>query len=189
MWFGIWHSPICRYIYVCVCDFGRHCSFWTKKFQWIITKLKPPVYPNIKSQRRIYSIKNVLSLHWRTSMAGESNSNLAINSKFSSNSYTTHFWLRRIMERTEEITIFENERCRKIYAMQHRTQLFFQKDNICAGKTNLENIKIVRTISGRWKCFVLSKSNFLFLCTIFVQIENQWSIVNLCRWRNREWWT
>lgn len=47
------------------------------------------------------------------------------------------------MERTEAITIFDNERCRKIYAMQHRPQIFFQKDNICAGKTNLENIKIV----------------------------------------------
>lgn len=52
----------------------------------------------------------------------------------------------RIMERTEAITILENDRCRKIYAMQHRPQIFFQKDNVCAGKTNLENIKIVSTI-------------------------------------------
>lgn len=57
------------------------------------------------------------------------------------------------MERTEAITILENERCRKIYAMQHRPQIFFQKDNICAAKSNLENIKIVSDLPSGAQTF------------------------------------
>lgn len=94
------------------------------------------------------------------------------------------------MERTEAITIFENERCRKIYAMQHRPQIFFQKDNICAGKTNLENIKIVSVASCGDSGGRENLTQIGLICFSFVfQIENQWSVADLHRWGNRKWWT
>lgn len=81
--------------------------------------------------------------------------------------------LNRIMERTEAITIFENDRCRKIYAMQHRPQIFFQKDNVCAGKINLENIKIVSMNLVSGNVMVLNRFTYI--------TENQRSPINLCR--------
>lgn len=50
----------------------------------------------------------------------------------------------RIMEKTESVNIFDAEKCRETYTHQHRQQMFFPKANICAGRTNFENIKIVR---------------------------------------------
>lgn len=47
------------------------------------------------------------------------------------------------MEKTEPINVFDAAKCREIYMHQHRSQMFLSKENICAGKKNLENIKIV----------------------------------------------
>lgn len=87
------------------------------------------------------------------------------------------------MERTEAITIFENERCRKIHAMQHRPQIFFQKDNICAGKPNLENIKIVSADvvwpANRRTDYDLVQFDYIF------RTENKRSFTDLHRRGNR----
>ncbi|XP_031636089.1 phenoloxidase-activating factor 2-like [Contarinia nasturtii] len=48
----------------------------------------------------------------------------------------------RLIERTENIHIFEVDQCRDIFNHQNRLQIFFPKQNICAGHTNGQGIKI-----------------------------------------------
>lgn len=54
-----------------------------------------------------------------------------------------HFFFFRLIERTETIKIFEVDRCRDIFNHQNRLQIFFPKQNICAGHSNGQSIKIV----------------------------------------------
>lgn len=53
------------------------------------------------------------------------------------------FYFNRLIERTETIKIFEVDRCRDIFNHQNRLQIFFPKQNICAGHSNGQSIKIV----------------------------------------------
>ncbi|XP_055313726.1 phenoloxidase-activating factor 2-like [Sitodiplosis mosellana] len=48
----------------------------------------------------------------------------------------------RLIERTENIQIFEVDQCRDIFNHQNRLQIFFPKQNICAGHSNGQGIKI-----------------------------------------------
>lgn len=48
----------------------------------------------------------------------------------------------RLIERTEYIKIFEVDKCRDIFNHQNRLQIFFPKQNICAGHSSGQAIKI-----------------------------------------------
>lgn len=49
----------------------------------------------------------------------------------------------RLIDRTENIKIFEVDKCRDIFSHQNRLQIFFPKQNICAGHSYGQPIKIV----------------------------------------------
>lgn len=62
---------------------------------------------------------------------------------------TLIFFFNRLIERTEAIKIFEVDRCRDIFNHQNRLQIFFPKQNICAGHSNGQSIKIVSKIQKK----------------------------------------
>lgn len=55
----------------------------------------------------------------------------------------TNSLTNRLIERTEYIKIFEVDKCRDIFNHQNRLQIFFPKQNICAGHSSGQPIKIV----------------------------------------------
>lgn len=73
----------------------------------------------------------------------------------------------RLIERNEGIKILEVEKCREIFNHQNRLQLFFPKQNICAGRSNTitSNIKIVRKVENIYfgSFFLFIKINIFFL--------------------------